>query len=266
MIGESTEKKLVQWFHQYVLKFRSDDRQCRQNMDLKYKHILKVRDVIREIAVSEGSEDHQVRLAGIAALFHDIGRFRQYADYGTFSDRKSKNHALLGLRELKKYGVLDLLEHENRFLIETAIANHNRREISGGTSGEALFYSKLLRDADKIDIWRVVTEYYENPEAETNQALQLDLPDTPGYNEAIFRQVEQGQSIRMEDMTTLNDFKLLQAGWVFDLSFTRSFELVKKRRYIERLFAVMPHETPFRKLRGKLLDYLDSKINQGGQP
>jgi hypothetical protein len=153
------------------------------------------------------------------------------------------------------------LEYEDRILVKTAIINHNRRKILPETAGKALFYSRLLRDADKIDIWRVVTDYYEDPEAETNQALQLDLPDTPEYNSAILRQVENGKSVRMEDMTTLNDFKLLQAGWVFDLSFAKSIEIVKKRRYVERLFAVLPDEKPIRELRKKILDYIGSKTS-----
>ncbi len=260
MITKSQENQLVRWFHQYVKTFRFKDIHFQRNIDLKYEHILKVRDAIMEIALSEKLGSHQVRLASIMALFHDIGRFKQYSIYRTFSDRKSENHACLGLQELKNHEVLNILEFGDRSLIETAIGNHNRKEICAQTTGEALFYSRLLRDADKIDIWRIVTDYYEDPEAETNEALQLDLPDTAEYNSEILRQVEKGKSIRMEDMTTLNDFKLLQIGWVFDLSYTKSLEIVKQKHYMERLFAVLPDEDPISQLQQNILDYLDSKI------
>jgi HD superfamily phosphohydrolase YqeK len=266
MITKTQENNLNNWFHQYIKTFQSKDWKIQRNIDLKYEHILKVRDVIIDIAGSEGLTGGQIRLAGIMALFHDIGRFKQYTIYRTFVDRKSENHALLGLQELKKNNVLNILEHDDRSLILTAIANHNRKEILPETTGKALFYSRLLRDADKIDIWRVVIDYYEDPEAEPNRALQLDLPDTPDYTFAILREVENGKSIRMEAMITLNDFKLLQASWIFDLSYTRSFEIVKKRHYVERLFAVLPDDEPIRKLKWKILSYIDSKITTAQRP
>ncbi len=266
MITKTQENNLNKWFHQYIKTFQSKDWKVQRNIDLKYEHILKVRDVIIDIAISEGLTGGQIRLAGIMALFHDIGRFKQYTIYRTFVDRKSENHALLGLQELKKNNVLNILEHDDRSLILTAIANHNRKEILPDTTGKALFYSRLLRDADKIDIWRVVIDYYEDPEAEPNKALQLDLPDTPEYTFAILREVENGKSIRMEDMITLNDFKLLQASWIFDLSYMRSFEIVKKRHYIERLFSVLPDDEPIMQLKWKILSYIDSKITTPQRP
>jgi hypothetical protein len=44
-------------------------------------------------------------------------------------------------------------------------------------------------------------------------------------------------------MKTLNDFKLLQISWVFDLNFTRSYEILKDRQYIERIAETLP-DTP----------------------
>jgi HD-GYP domain-containing protein (c-di-GMP phosphodiesterase class II) len=100
MVTKAQENNLIRWFHQYVDTFRSSDIQFQRNIDLKYEHILKVRDAIMEIAESEALNSEQIRLAGIMALFHDIGRFKQYLIFNTFSDRKSKNHALLGLQVL----------------------------------------------------------------------------------------------------------------------------------------------------------------------
>jgi HD superfamily phosphohydrolase YqeK len=262
MITKTHENNFINWFHQYIKTFHSQDLQIQCNIDLKYEHILRVRDVIIEIAISEGLADDQVRLASIMALFHDIGRFIQFTKYRTFADNKSENHASLGIKELKKNKILDILKNDDRNLILTAIANHNRKEILPETTGRALFYSKLLRDADKIDIWRVVIDYYETPKARPNKALQLDLLDTPTYSFEILQEVKNGSIIRMEDLTTLNDFKLLQAAWVFDLNYMRSFEIVKQRRYIERLFAVLPDDEPIRRLQWKILFFMESKITQ----
>jgi HD superfamily phosphohydrolase YqeK len=262
MITKNQENNFINWFHQYIKTFHSKDLQIQSNIDLKYEHILRVRDVIIEMAISEGLADDQVRLASVMALFHDIGRFIQFTKYRTFADNKSENHASLGIKELKKNKILDILENDDRNLILTAIANHNRKEIFPETTGKALFYSKLLRDADKVDIWQVVIDYYETPKARPNKALQLDLIDAPTYSFEILQEVENGSIIRMEDLSTLNDFKLLQAAWIFDLNYMRSFEIVKQRRYIERLFAVLPDDEPIRQLQRKILFFIESKITQ----
>ena len=43
-----------------------------------------------------------MRIAEAVALLHDVGRFEQYKRYGTFNDRKSVNHAALGVEIMKK--------------------------------------------------------------------------------------------------------------------------------------------------------------------
>ncbi len=49
-------------------------------------------------------------LAEVMALFHDIGRFEQYACYHTFADRHSVNHTELGVEVLQRENLLDLLD------------------------------------------------------------------------------------------------------------------------------------------------------------
>jgi len=44
----------------------------------------------------------------------------------------------------------------------------------------------------------------------------------------------------MQDLKTLNDFKLLQIGWVYDLNFVPSFQIVKKKKYLEKLEEALP--------------------------
>ena len=33
----------------------------------------------------------------------------------------------------------------------------------------------------------------------------------------------------------LNDFKVLQMGWIFDIHFPRTFQIILKRRYLEKI-------------------------------
>ena len=44
----------------------------------------------------------------------------------------------------------------------------------------------------------------------------------------------------MTDLKTLNDFKLLQIGWIYDVNFGRTFQIVRERGYLERIRESIP--------------------------
>lgn len=48
--------------------------------------------------------------------------------------------------------------------------------------------------------------------------------------------------VDMNEMNWLNDFKLVLLGWLHTLNFPASRKAVLKRRYIERLTAILPSE------------------------
>jgi len=173
-------------------------------------------------------------------LLHDIGRFEQYRKYHTFMDGKSENHAALGVRIIKENEILKDFEPASADTILRAVACHNRLAVPADGSPAFLLVLKMLRDADKADIWRVVTEYYANSGGNRNQAVELDLPDTGEITDSIYEALMNGEPARMTDLTVLNDFKLLQIGWVFDVNFPRTFEIVRENRYLEAIRDVLP--------------------------
>jgi hypothetical protein len=44
-----------------------------------------------------------------------------------------------------------------------------------------------------------------------------------------------GKSVKVESLKTLNDFKLLQMGWVYDINFPRTFQLIRERGYLKMI-------------------------------
>jgi hypothetical protein len=49
-----------------------------------------------------------------------------------------------------------------------------------------------------------------------------------------------GRVIRLENVRVLNDFKLLQISWVYDLNFRSSYCLLQRRGHISALAATIP--------------------------
>jgi hypothetical protein len=125
-------------------------------------------------------------------------------------------------------------------LIIRAVTLHNVFAVPEGADPDMLRFLKMVRDADKLDIWRVSLEYYAQSEAERASAVGLDLPDTADYSPEILAAVRRKEMVRMSTLKTLNDFKLLQLAWIFDLNFPASVRMVAERRYIDRMAALLP--------------------------
>lgn len=228
------------WFDDYVDGFLNGSLSVRENILLKKIHTERVCREIRQIGSGIGLDGTQLAVAELMALFHDIGRFSQYSEYNTFVDSRSVNHAELGAEILRNTRVLDTLDNNMRELIIRAVSYHNLAFLPEDEDEKCLMFTRLLRDADKVDIYRVVTDYYSSPLPHENQALELDLPDSPGVSEEVMQDLASRQIVNVSKLENLNDFKLLQAGWVYDINYVPTLEIVESRGYLGKIRSVLP--------------------------
>lgn len=257
-----SDKQLIEnkeWFRNYVENFYINDKPNAELYKIKYDHSLRVCEEIRDIGMHCGLSNSELNIAEFIALYHDLGRFEQYHKFKTFTDHKSINHSFLAIKILKQHKLLADFDGDLINLIYTAIENHNTKDINHKVIGMELFYAKLLRDADKVDILRVVTNYYDSI-TNKNNAIELDLPDLPEIEEQNFLDIESGKLISKENLRTLNDFKLMQISWLFDLNFERSFEIIKDKCYIDKIFNVLPQNDKIRKLKVNVMQYLNESV------
>jgi hypothetical protein len=216
-----------------------------RNYRLKEEHTYRVCDDIRLIAAAEGAMsvgagEDGVLLAEAAALFHDVGRFPQYARYGTFRDSVSENHGEWGVRVLRDEGILGRLHERERSLILSAVRYHNAFSVPDLGDPEAVFLLKLIRDADKLDVWRVFAEYFGQPEEERAPAASLGLPGGRGISDGNLDRVASGDILPLGAVRTADDFKLMLLSWVYGLNFRASFGLVLERGFIGRIAGYLP--------------------------
>ncbi|MBN2438116.1 MAG: HD domain-containing protein [Deltaproteobacteria bacterium] len=240
-----TEQSLVSsvkaWFEDYIRRFSSDESLVQRNMDLKAEHTRKVCEAILDIGGSLGLSGEDLGLAEASALLHDIGRFEQFRQYRTFMDARSEDHAAIGVKVIQGSGVLDGVEPAAAEILVRVVAYHNRAALPSGENERCLFFLKLLRDADKVDIWRVVTEYYSNGgDGKRNQSIELNLPDTDRISDSVYEALMNGKLVQMADLRTLQDFKLLQIGWIYDVNFPRTFQIVREMKYLEKIRGALP--------------------------
>ena len=129
-------------------------------------------------------------------------------------------------------------------------------------SKELLFYSKLIRDADKLDILKLMSEDYEKEEKCRNPALEFNMPDTPGCSENIVTDILNNRMAKIADARNQNDVKLLRLSWIFDINFPATFALLKERGYLDTILSSMPETEEVHIIRRHLENCLnEAEIN-----
>lgn len=248
IMDQSQLDALYAWFDSYVEPFLDTDPDGARNIQLKIEHTRKVCQAMELLCHGEGLSAQESRLAAATALLHDLGRFTQYRRWRTFRDRDSDNHARLAIDVIRGEKLLEGVQPDERLLIEEAVRFHNLLELPRKFRSPSRLFIKLIRDADKLDIWRVFVELRNQPPGQRASAATLGFADLPEeITEACLNTLAGGSIVHLEDVRTLNDFTLLQISWVYDLNFTTARRILLERGYIGALAATLPEREDVRR-------------------
>jgi putative nucleotidyltransferase with HDIG domain len=247
---------IQQWFEQYVDGFSSSDPVVSDNILLKRNHSKRVSKEIVDLAHSLGVKADTIPWVRVMGLLHDIGRFEQFITYHTFDDRKSEDHGVLGVTVLEKHAVLKEFESEKEVILK-AIQYHNKASLPSEMTTEQRFYSKLLRDADKLDIFKVFTDLYGKNNGKAHSSVELELPNTEGISEALYRSLLNREIGNFKDVHNINDFKLLKVGWIFDINFLPTLQRVKERGYLDIVRGTLPRIPEVERIFSTVHEYIE---------
>lgn len=214
-------------FDNYTKKYDMED----EAINRKYYHTYRVMDISGEIAKSLNLSEKDVELAKLIGLLHDIARFEQYKKFQTFSDLKSIDHGDFGVEILKQNSFIRKFVETNQYdnIILKAVKNHNKFKIEDGLNEKELLFSRIVRDADKLDIYfEIFTMFYKTPEeiATVENGIITDE-----YMEKILKNEEIKRKINPNKI----DSFLLSLSFVFDYNFKYSFEIMYKEDYINKI-------------------------------
>lgn len=247
---------LTRDFMAFVARFRRGSDEDLANIDLKVEHTRKVLDEATALVQALDPGADLAFQARAAALFHDLGRFPQYDRYKTFRDAHSENHARLGAKALARERLLADLPRPFRRTILGAVFLHNVRFVPENLPPALQFCTRVVRDSDKLDIYRVMLAHFE-PGARHNDVVVMGArPDTGGYSQTLVDQIRARRIGGYEHMENVNDFKLVLISWVYDLNFAHSRQTLAARGQVERLFELLPAEAALTELRGRVLEDL----------
>ena len=244
-------------FLNYTDSFFTDNIEFDKNILLKKEHSLLVRQESRQLAEAEIFSPRITALIEISGLFHNIGRFEQIREFNTFVDCKSIDHGDLGCEVLTKTNMLAVLPKKDQNIILKTTKNHNKRMLSGDFDEETLLVVKAVRDADKLDILRVLLNEYAK--GKLDKTVILHLEESDDVSPEVMAHLEQGENPNIADFKTLTDFKLAQLAWIYDFNFKHSLREFKQRKFYQRITSHLPDTPQINKLCAKMLNHLENK-------
>ena len=236
-------------FDKYAMNYDMKERM----IEYKYNHSYRVVHQSEEICRSLDLDNVERDLASLIALLHDIARFRQWTDYKTFRDKDSFDHGDEGEKILFEEGEIKnyICDKEDFDIIRKAVRNHNKYIIEDGLSERELLHSKIVRDADKIDILYAFS---------TNRLLEIDNDDSP-INEEVRKQFYKHESIDRKIVKSVNDRAVAKFSLIFDLYYDYSLERVYSEKYIDKIYEGMKNKELFKEFYEEAIRFLKKRCN-----
>jgi hypothetical protein len=260
-MGPAEMSDLRQWVSGYIKGFSFTDPEDIRNISLKEVHTYRVADNMTAIAGAIFRDNSRVLIAEAIGLLHDIGRFPQYRQYRTYRDSISTNHGRLGTEVLKEQNALSAMAPREQELISDSVLFHNAFSVPENLDNEKISYIRMIRDADKLDIWRIFSEQFSMDEKDRATAAGLGLPDSGEYSDSIVDCLRERRQATLAGLKTLTEFKIMQLTWVYDLNYDHSFRLLSESGHMDRIIAMLPNDSKISKAVSVLKEYIGQRCS-----
>ena len=241
---------------------------------LKVEHTFKVFDhacrIVESLAseaspLKEKAKDTELcRAAVLAALYHDCGRFPQFKQYRTFLDAKSVNHAVLSFQTMRDSSFLKEESARVRNLAQCAVLLHNRHSLPEMLDADAHFAADVVRDADKLDIFRIMVSYLTSALPERDAVLLHVKDDPESWSPNVADDVLAGRIARYSDLRYVNDFRLLLGTWMHELRFAATKKELAESGLMDTVISQLPRREALRPAVEKLKAMLEECRMAGG--
>ncbi len=254
-------EKCKEEFFKYTEKFDLEN----EGIKRKQEHSLRVMEDSQKIAKALNLSKKEIELASLIGLLHDIGRFEQYNRNNTHLNEMLLDHAKIGIEVLLKDDYIKKYIDDEHYIgiILTAIKNHNKFKIEGGLTKEELLFSKIIRDADKLDIFYEGEKIYWNTKREKqnveNSKISIKI-------EQQFKAEKQVIKLGNERNDTV-DGLLILLSYIYDINFKETLEIIDKEDYANKIlnrFDFEDEETreKMEKLRKILLKFIKVSLRK----
>ena len=251
-------------YDEYVDTYREPNGALPVMMQLKRAHTGFVVKNATLIADGEGFDPLMREVALSAALLHDTGRYEQLKRFNTFKDSESIDHAVFSHDIVKEKGWLEAAGSPRADAILAAVLYHNRREIPDGLDEVTFTASHTVRDADKLDIFRVLQDQVEHTDWRKDSRAFWNLATNLPPNPVVVECIENRRPVDYQAIKSLSDFVLIQVGWMLSgLHFGTARRLCAERGHLEYRRNFL-HQLSSDKSIDRLCDLAAAELAKGG--
>ena len=248
-----------QTFAAYTANYNPAD----PKIKLKIDHTYRVATFCDSIARSLNLSDEDRDIAWLCGMLHDLGRFEQIKRYGTFNDSQSIDHAKLSADLLFEEHLADdyvygFEQDAMRPVIELAIRSHSAYRLPEGISAREKMFCDILRDADKIDIFRVNID--TSPEEIYNVTTE-ELKNSQVSPEVMQCFDEEHAVLRSLKKTAIDNY-VAHMALTFELVYPKSRQLVYEQGYLEQMLEFKSDNSVTNEQLSQIREKLEAFLNK----
>lgn len=251
--------KAKQYFKEYVSNYDSSH----PRINLKIVHTYHVAENARKIAIDLNLLKEEQDFAELIGLLHDIGRFEQVRLFGTFADEKSVDHADKGVEVLFQDGQIRNFIADNSYdeIIKKAVRNHNKFEIEKGLLEAEMLHCKIIRDADKLDIFRAFLD------EKLEDVVHMESTDVSKeiLSPVTFDDFKKEKLLVFSNCKTNMDFLVAIIAFIYELNFKASLKIIQENDFIRKLVKKIDAQDEYTKekleeIADYAMEYIERKI------
>ncbi len=241
-------EKVINEFNKYT------DNYDKKNFEinLKYNHSFAVMDLMGELAFRLNLDKEKIELARVIGLLHDIGRFEQFKEFNSFDD-KNIDHAVVAVNYLfkdgniRKYIDTDIYDE----IIRKAIRYHNVYELPDHLSKDEELFCKMIRDTDKIDIYKQDAINYE---------LFFNANE---ITKKVLEEFKDEKLVESKYVNSKSDDTIQNLSMVFDINYEEAYDLLVSTDNFDLFLSMVNVSEDSENLFRKVKEICFDKINRG---
>ena len=246
-------------FAEYTSGYNATD----PKIKLKIDHTYRVAELCELIARDLKLDEYETDVAWLTGMLHDVGRFEQIKRYNTFNDAQSVDHANFGADLLFKEALIDTYVdgfHDDKYgvIVENAIRNHSAFRIDERLDEYTVMFCNILRDADKVDIFRVNVD---TPAEDIYNVTTEELKNSQVSPE-VMAAFDERHAVLRSCKKTVVDHVAGHIALTFELVYPISIQIANERGYLDKMMAFESDNEvtgkQFEEIRAKLNEYVES--------
>lgn len=235
-------------FKKYVKSFDFNE----TGIKYKYYHSFRVMRISKYLSKALKLNKEDKDLAIFIGLYHDIGRFNQLKEFNTMKDNKSFDHGDEGYDVLDNGNFLVDFDKEERKIILDSVKYHNKYKINPFLNKREMMHAKLIRDADKLDIIKMLSK---------GKIFDFDRLNKDVFvTESIDKEFMKCKQLKLDKAITSGDLLLRLLAFVFDINYEESFKYLYRKNYINKIYNKVENKEYYKKYFDIVNEYIRKKV------